>query len=115
MCSNANFNPFVFGIRQKLSLGDMSVILFAADILLKKPTWRQKTNIKKRAALSCYIYALVNKEKGCLQKIILENYKEWFPSTSGQSCCFNCNSILQAFKEFNICKLHIKGVLKKMQ
>ena len=35
--NNANFNPPVFNIGQELSLGEISVILFTADILLKKP------------------------------------------------------------------------------
>ena len=81
--SNTNSNPLTSSIGQKLSPGRISIVLPAADILPKKSAWRQKTNTKKRTALSYYIYALVNKEKGCLQKIILENYKEQSPSTSG--------------------------------
>ena len=53
------------------------------DILLKKLARRLKTKAKKRAELYYYIYALTNKEKGCLQKIILENYKEQSLSASG--------------------------------
>ena len=73
--SDTDFNPSAFNIGRELSLGKISVVLLT-DILLKKPARRLKTNVKKKAALSNYIYAFVNKEKGCLQKIILENYKE---------------------------------------
>jgi len=113
VCSNANSNPSVSNIGRELSLGGTSVVL-PIDILLKKLAQRLKTKAKKRAALSYYIYALINKEKGCLQKIILENYKEQSPSTSGQGCYSNYNPTLQAFKEFNIHKLYIKGILRKM-
>ena len=60
------------------------------------------------------MYALVNKEKGCLWKIILENYKEQSPSTGSQGYCSNYNPTLRAFKEFNIYKLYIKGIPRKM-
>ena len=113
VCSNTNTNPSVSNIGQELSLSKTSVVLFI-DILLKKPAWYLKINIKKRAALSYYIYAFVNKEKGYLQKIILDNYKEQSPSTNRSGYCFNCNFTLQAFKEFNIYKLYIEGILKKI-
>ena len=64
---NTNANPSVSNIGQELSLNKISVILFT-DILLKKPVWYLKTNIKKRAALSYYMYAFINEEKGYLQK-----------------------------------------------
>ena len=82
ICSNTDSDLFASSIRQELSLSKTSIVLPIADILLKKPAWRRKTDTEKRAALFYYIYALVNEEKGCLQKIILENYKEQFPSTS---------------------------------
>ena len=63
--SNTNSNTSVSNIGRELSLGRISIVL-PTDILLKKPTRRLKTKVKKRAALSCYIYALINKEKGCL-------------------------------------------------
>ena len=37
MCNNINFNLFVSSIGQELSLGKMSIVLFAVNILLKKP------------------------------------------------------------------------------
>ena len=63
--SNANSNSSVSNIGRELSLGGTSIVL-PMDILLKKPVWRLKTKAKKRAALSYYIYTLINKEKGCL-------------------------------------------------
>jgi len=63
--SNANSNISISNIGQELSLGGISIVL-PIDILLKKLAWRLKTKIKKRVALSYYIYALINKEKGCL-------------------------------------------------
>jgi len=65
VCSNTDSNPSASNIGQELSLGGTSVVL-PADILLKKPAQRPKTKAEKRAALSHCIYALVNKEKGCL-------------------------------------------------
>ena len=63
--SDANSNASASNIGRELSLGGTSVVL-PADILLKKLAWRLKTKAEKRAALSYYIYALINKEKGCL-------------------------------------------------
>jgi len=65
VCSNTDSNISVFNIRRELSLGGISIVL-PADILLKKLVWRLKTKAKKRAALFHCIYALINKEKGCL-------------------------------------------------
>ena len=65
VCSNTNANPSASNIGWELSLGKISVIL-PADILLKKLIQYLKTNVKKRAALSYYIYTFVNKEKGYL-------------------------------------------------
>jgi len=65
VCSNTNSNMSVSNVGQKLSLGGTSIVL-PMDILLKKPAQRLKTKAEKRAALSYYIYALINKEKGCL-------------------------------------------------
>jgi len=63
--SNTDSNPSASNIGQELSLGRISIVL-PIDILLKKLAWRLKTKAKKRAELSNYIYALINKEKGCL-------------------------------------------------
>ena len=63
--SDANSNTSASNIGRELSLGGISIVL-PTDILLKKLAWRLKTEAKKRAALSYYIYALINKEKGCL-------------------------------------------------
>ena len=63
--SNADSNPSISNIGRELSLGGISVVL-PIDILLKKLARRLKTKAKKRVALSYYIYALINKEKGCL-------------------------------------------------
>jgi hypothetical protein len=63
--SDANSNTSVSNIGRELSLGGISIVL-PIDILLKKPAWRLKTKAEKRAALSYYIYTLINKEKGCL-------------------------------------------------
>ena len=63
--SNTNTNPSASDIGRELSLGKTSVVL-PIDILLKKPVRCLKTNTKKRAALSYYIYAFANKEKGYL-------------------------------------------------
>ena len=63
--SDTNSNISVSNIGQELSLGGISIVL-PIDILLKKLAWRLKTKAKKRAALFYYIYALINKEKGCL-------------------------------------------------
>jgi len=115
VCNNADFNLPTSDVGQKLSLGGMSVVLPAVDILPKKPVWRLKTDIEKKTALSYCMYVFANEEKGCLWKIILENYKEQSLSTGGQGCCSNCNPTLQVFKEFDICKPHTKGILKKMQ
>ena len=65
MYSNTNSNPPVPDIGQEFSLSKISVVL-SVNILLKKPAQRPRTNIKKRTALSYYIYTLVNKEKGYL-------------------------------------------------
>ena len=66
MYSNADFDLFISGIGQKLSLGGMFIVLFAADILLKKPIWCWKTDIEKRVTFFNYIYTFINKEKGYL-------------------------------------------------
>ena len=79
ICNNTNADPSIFNIGRELSLNKIFVVL-PADILLKKLAQHPKTNIKKRAALSYYIYAFANKEKGYLQKIILKNYKKQSPS-----------------------------------
>jgi hypothetical protein len=63
--SNANSNISASNIGRELSLGGTSIVL-PMDILLKKLARRLKTKAKKRVALSYYIYALINKEKGCL-------------------------------------------------
>jgi len=65
VCSDTDSDASASNIGQELSLGGTSVVL-PMDILLKKLVWRLKTKVKKRAALSHCIYALVNKEKGCL-------------------------------------------------
>jgi len=65
VCSNTNSNPSISNIGRELSLGGTSIVL-PMDILPGKPAWRPKTKAEKRAALSHYIYALVNKEKGYL-------------------------------------------------
>ena len=66
VCSNTNSNPPASDVGQELSLSETSVVLPVADILPKKPAWHPKTETEKRAALSHYMYALVNEEKGCL-------------------------------------------------
>ena len=63
--SDADTNPSASDIGRELSLGKISVVLFI-NILLKKPARRLKTNTKKRAAFSYYIYAFANKKKGYL-------------------------------------------------
>ena len=63
--SDIDSNPSASNIGQELSLGRTSVVL-PIDILLKKLARRLKTKAEKRAELSYYIYALINKEKGCL-------------------------------------------------
>lgn len=114
VCSDADSDPSASSVGRELSPGGTSVVL-PADILPKKPARRPKTEAEKRAALSHCMYALVNEEKGCLRKIILENYKEQSPSTGGQGCCSNCDPTLRAFKEFDIRKPHIEGIPRKMQ
>ena len=66
MYSNTDSDPPTSNIGQELSLGGISIVLPTADILPKKLAWRQKTDTEKRAALSHYMYALINEEKGCL-------------------------------------------------
>ena len=63
--SNVDSNLSVSNIGRELSLGGISIVL-PMDILLKKLARRLKTEAKKRAALSHYIYTLINKEKGYL-------------------------------------------------
>ena len=63
--SNTNANPSVSNIGWEFSLSKTFVVL-PIDILLKKLAQYLKTNIKKRAALSYYIYAFANEEKGYL-------------------------------------------------
>jgi len=63
--SDTNSNTSASNVGRELSLGRTSIVL-PADILPKKPAWRLKTKAKKRVALSHYIYALINKEKGYL-------------------------------------------------
>ena len=63
--SDTNSNISISNIGRDLSLGRISIVL-SIDILLKKPARRLKTKAKKRAALSYYIYTLINKEKGYL-------------------------------------------------
>ena len=65
MYSNTDADPSISNIGRKLSPGKTSVVLLI-DILLKKLAQRPKTNAKKRAALSHYIYAFANEEKGYL-------------------------------------------------
>ena len=75
-----------------------------ADILSTKLIRRLKTDSKRRAALLDCLYDLTNKEKGCLRKIILNNYKEQCLSIGTPGCCSNYDPLLQAYKEFNIRK-----------
>ena len=63
--SDANSNISASNIRQELSLDRISIVL-PTDILLKKLARCLKTKVKKRVALSYYIYTFINKEKGCL-------------------------------------------------
>ena len=63
--SNIDSNLSISNIGQELSLGGISIVL-PIDILLKKLARRLKTKAKKRVELYYYIYALINKEKGCL-------------------------------------------------
>jgi len=65
VCSNADSNLSVFDIGQELSPGGTSIVL-PVDILLRKLARRLKTKAEKRVELSYCIYALINKEKGCL-------------------------------------------------
>ena len=65
VCSNTDTNPSISNIGREFSLGKISIVLLI-DILLKKLARCPKTNIKKRVALSYYIYAFTNKEKGYL-------------------------------------------------
>ena len=65
MCSNTNTDPSAFNIGQEFSLGKTFIVLLV-DILLKKLVWRLKTDAEKRVALSYYMYAFVNEEKGYL-------------------------------------------------
>ena len=63
--SNADSNVSAFNIGWELSPGRISIVL-PVDILPKKPAQRLKTEAEKKVALSYYMYALVNKEKGYL-------------------------------------------------
>ena len=65
VCSDTDPNLSTSNIGQKLSLGGTSIVL-PVDILLKKPAQHLKTDVKKRAALSHYIYAFANEGKGYL-------------------------------------------------
>ena len=65
ICSDADTDPSASDIGRELSPGRTSVVL-PADILLKKPARRPKTDTKKRTALFYYIYAFANEEKGYL-------------------------------------------------
>ena len=114
VCSDADPDPSASDIGRELSPGGTSVVL-PADILPKKPAQRPKTDAEKRAALSHCMYAFANEGKGCLRKIILENYKEQSPSTGGQGCCSNCDPTLRAFKEFDIREPHTERIPRKMQ
>ena len=71
-----------------------------------------KTNIKKQAVLLDILYKLVNKATRYLYNILLKLYKETSLLFKGLCCCFNCNNLLQAYKEYNIIILYIKNIIK---
>ena len=54
----------------------------------------------------------MNEAIGCLCNILLKLYKETSPLSGGPRCCFNCNSLFQAYKEYNIIILYIRNIVK---
>ena len=73
---------------------------------------RAKTDIKKWVVLLDILYKLINKTTGYLYNILLKLYKETSLLSKGPRCCFNCNNLLQAYKEYNIITLYIRNIAK---
>ena len=73
---------------------------------------RVKTDIKKWAVLLDILYKLTNKATRCLYNILLKLYKEMSLLFKGLHCCFNCNNLLQAYKEYNIVILYTRNIVK---
>ena len=71
-----------------------------------------KTNIEKRAVLLDILYELINKATGYLRNILLKLYKETSPLSRGLCYYFNCDNLLQAYKEYNIIALHTRNIAK---
>ena len=71
-----------------------------------------KTNAEKKAAFSNILYKLANEITGCLHNILFKLYKEMSLLFGSLCCCFNCNNLLQAYKEYNIVALYIKNIAK---
>ena len=60
---------------------------------------RAKTDTEKWVVLLDILYEFINKATRCLRNILLKLYKEISPLSRGLYCCFNCNNLLQAYKE----------------
>ena len=73
---------------------------------------RAKTDIKKQAVLLNILYKLINKATRYLYNILLKLYKETSPLSKSPHCYFNCNNLLQAYKEYNIIILYTKNIAK---
>ena len=58
------------------------------------------------------LYKIANKTTKCLCNILLKLYKETSLLFRGPRCCFNCDNLLQAYKEYNIIALYIRNIVK---
>ena len=73
---------------------------------------RAKTDTEKWAVLPDILYKLVNETTECLYNILFKLYKETSLLSGGPHCCFNCNNLLQAYKEYDIIALYTKNIAK---
>ena len=58
------------------------------------------------------LYKLANKITKYLYNILLKLYKEISLLSRGLRYCFNYNNLLQAYNEYNIIILYIRGIAK---
>ena len=73
---------------------------------------RVKTDIEKQVVLLDILYKLTNEATKYLYNILLKLYKEISLLSRGLCCYFNCNNLLQAYKEYNIIILYTKNIVK---
>ena len=73
---------------------------------------RAKTNAKKQVVLLDILYKITNKTTRYLHNILFKLYKEISLLSKNSRCCFNCDNLLQAYKEYDIVTLYTKNIVK---